>query len=173
MAEDFEKINKQVAAFIVVSSALVAPVVAAGISTGVGNMPASSSFEYTVKYAGPAINYPQPMPGPIDPVVKYAGPGIDTPVVSSSGYIARYAGPPGIDMPVVSSSGMLLRYAGPGIDMPTPVVESSSTGIIDTASRALSPESEMNFNNSESENVTDNYGTSGANKVAPGHFWFQ
>lgn len=95
MSQDFETLNKQITAFIIVSSAFATPAFADGGMIGGNTIPIPSvQQDLLLRYAGPAINPEPPMiiPVPSSPqepmVVKYAGPGMggewSRPAVSES-----------------------------------------------------------------------------------------
>jgi len=175
MPQDFETLNKQIAAFIIVSGAFAAPVFADGGLNGTGAVPSSVQIQdIVVRYAGPGMgSIPTPTVAPQTPVsptppmvVKYAGPGVGgefpTPTIAP-------------DTPSSPTPPMVVKYAGPGIggEFPTPTVShtSSRTNELKQADnteslRVINSADSVTADNREEEHVY------GEVKVAPGRFRF-
>jgi len=103
MAENFEKVNKQIATFIVVSAALTAPVALQTQYTAAqANLPGMEVVQQEpmiCRYAGPIMPpapQPQPQPMPVPEPVRYAGPIIQHPEMPIPEPV-RYAGPVGLN----------------------------------------------------------------------------
>ena len=153
MPQDFETLNKQIAAFIIVSGAISAPVFADGGFAGGNNIiTPSAQQDMLVRYAGPGMNIPIQV-SPDMPIDRYAGPGLIPPTPSES------------QLP------MVVKYAGP--EMPKPPAPSTSSRIDQL--KQLNDTDSLNVVNS-ADSVTaessEEEHTYGQVKVAPGHFKF-
>lgn len=149
MSQDFDSLNKQIASFIVLTSALAAPVYADGM------MP----------FDTPAVSVQG-----MDMVVKYAGPGMmDFPSVAPQGPIDRYAGPVmPTPTPFEPSEPMIVRYAGP----PEPQIQPVAFNPIDGTSADANGSVFAPVNNVNSVTELEYVEGYRANKIAPGHFIF-
>ncbi len=152
MSEDFEKVNKQIAAFIVVSAALTAPVVfqaqsASSYANSIGIV--SPNIPEPVRYAGPPM--PQPSPTPIPEPVRYAGPPMPQPSPTPIPEPVRYAGPP---MPHPSPTPIPepCRYAGPA---------------------GINTDATLNINNGIQNNQNFNVNDANVQTLGSGHFMFR
>ncbi len=147
MNRDFNNINKQIAGFIVVSAAVMAPVIVSDINGAAQAEPViviqRDVPAMELRYAGPEML--QPTPNPIDE--HFAEPEIsggNTMIkVDPKIYVARYAGPETPDI----NNGIppIVRYAGP--QMPSP-------------KRKVNPSTQQR----------DKYGLS---RLEPGHYIFK
>ena len=156
MTQDFETLNKQIAAFIIVSSAFAAPVCAdGGIGGGVGALIPSVQQETILRYAGPGMGIPATPEAQM--VVKYAGPGMIVPD------------------PMEPHEDMIVRYAGPGINGEWPVINRTEVSAPPNAVQKLSNTERVRIINSAdsvtAESSEDEH-IYGEVKVAPGHFKF-
>ena len=147
MAKDFETLNKQIAAFIVVSSALAVPAFADSPQIS-PNMPID-------RYAGPGMVIYEPSEPPM--VVKYAGPGIG-------------------DWPAVSEPNepMVVKYAGPGIGDWPAIEEPDSMTPVDQLRQLNNPENLRVIDSADSVTIytSEDDHEYRATKVAPGRFKF-
>jgi hypothetical protein len=156
MSQDFEKLNKQIAAFIVVSSAFAAPVCAGG-GLDVGGVAVPSSYQdMVVKYAGPGMVTPEASDPAVMPIDRYAGPGLIPPAPSEP-----------------SEPPMMVKYAGPGMPIPKPQT-SNAVSRLEQVKRLDNPDSLRVIDSAESVTLKSseeehNYGEI---KVAPGRFRF-
>lgn len=154
MSEDFEKVNKQIAAFIVVSAALTAPTVfqaqyvASQAADPVG-MISPNPTVMPVRYAGPPM--PGPSPTPIPEPVRYAGPPMPHPSPTPIPEPVRYAGPP---MPHPSPTPIPepCRYAGPA---------------------GINTDATLNINNGIQNNQNFNVNDANVQTLGSGHFMFR
>lgn len=147
MDNDFSKVNKQIANFIIVSAAIAVPV-----------LMSNSSFAVNADALGvPLLPSTGPSGGVVDPgsmIYRYAGPVDPVPLLPNSGasYVERYAGPvdPMPQSPIPSGdydAGSQLHY----VDM------NANTNL------------NTNVNQSSNEPAS-NYGLK---KIEPGHFIFE
>ena len=175
MIRDFETLNKQIATFIIISSAFAVPVYADGGMTVGGGMlvPSAQPISMPIdRYAGPGIDFPvQPISMPID---RYAGPGIDFPVQPIDMPIDRYAGP-GMPVVVNPNEPMVVKYAGPGINGEWPEPSTSEISSVTKQMKQINDSEKLRIINSADSvtvNTSEDEHVYGEIKVAPGHFRF-
>ena len=147
MTKDFDSINRQIASFIIVTSALAAPVYADGGMGGNMLVPQVQQ-EIIARYAGPGMGGSWPSIGIVEPIDRYAGPVV--PIVEPQ------------PMPVI-----IARYAGP-VMPPEPQVQVQESSSTDINRSVLNP-----INNVEHYSNLNPVSGYKANKVAPGHFIFE
>ena len=177
MTEDFEKINKQIAAFIIVSAAMSAPIMTSDISSSVNANVAVVKMEPAVilRYAGPGMIIPEPQPIPDIPVVKYAGPGmiIPEPQPVPDIPVVKYAGPGMIiQEELVKPIPPVLKYAGPANpSSSSSVMIKQDSGKANETIKKYFYNDSIKFNNKSNFTIkTTRYG---GYEIEPGHFVFR
>ena len=162
MNKDFNQVNKQIAGFIIVSAAVMAPVImpdASGIAQANPVTIQGPAVSPVMRYAGPG------MLNPADIIERYAGPQMPLPVVRYAGpqmpIMPKYAGP---EMP--APADVIARYAGPQIPA-ADVNLNLNQNVNVTPSVNVTP----NLNNNVKPAVIDN--NFGLIKLDAGHYIFK
>ena len=161
MSQDFETLNKQIAAFIVVSAAVSVPAYAGGgIGFDTNSLVPTAQEQMVVKYAGPGMIVPTKVEDLEPMVVKYAGPGmiVPTPMEPQEPMIVRYAGPPDPTPPI-------------NLEISDP---SDSGDILEQTKQFNNPENLRVIDSADSVTIysSEDDHEYRATKVAPGRFRF-
>ena len=152
MKQDFNTLNKQIAAFIVVSSAFSLPVCAEG--TFMADMPLApfNGHEVIDRYAGPVMPTMGIQLGNPPATIKYAGPEM-RPEINN------------ITPEIKAGQSIIARYAGP---MVPEVTSDKKFSVLKFKSNAAT-QTKNAVDASDAEQVQG----FGADKIAPGHFIFK
>jgi len=143
MNRDFDNVNKQIAGFIIVSAAVVAPAITP-VESGIAQAePVAMVQDFVARYAGPVM----PQQDLTVPIVRYAGPPKPQPTQNQT--IARYSDS---EVQTVNKDTMpMVKYAGPQM-------QSGKVNI------------KRNSNNSKTKKENNNYGLI---KLESGHYIYK